>query len=102
MYILQRTKKMLLKNLCDNNLLSPSNKKDKLSKTITEVRKIEFDEVTNKTVQHNKAQVNDEIIDEFFKTKKMKLQKKWTFEKKLASDNVAKNNYLKLDFDKKK
>ena len=61
---------MLLINFCDNNLLSPSNKKHKLSKTITELRKIEFDEVTNKTLQHNITQVNDELIDEFFKTKK--------------------------------
>ena len=50
---------------CDNNLLSSSNKIDISSSNITELRKGDFDKVTTKTLQLNKIQVNEEVINEF-------------------------------------
>ena len=40
-------KDVVNKECCDNNLVSSSNKIDILSKTITELRKGEFDKVTS-------------------------------------------------------
>ena len=56
------------KEYCDKNLLSSNNKKDFLSKNITELRKGEFDKVTTKTLQLNETQVNDELINEFIES----------------------------------
>ena len=50
------------KEYYDNNLLS-SNKIDFFSRNITELRKMDFDEVTTKTLQLNKIQVNEELIN---------------------------------------
>ena len=55
------------KEFCDNNLLSSSNKIGILSKNITELRKGDFDKVTTKSLQLNKIQVNEELINEFIK-----------------------------------
>ena len=61
-------KDVVNKKCCDNNLLSSDNKIDILSKNITGLGKGEFDEVTNKTLQLNETQVNDELINEFFES----------------------------------
>ena len=55
-------KGVVIKEYCDNNLLSSSNKIDILRRNITELRKGEFDKVTTKTLQLNETQVNDELI----------------------------------------
>ena len=55
-------KDVVNKEYCDNNLLSSSNKKDILSRNITELRKGDFDKVTTKTLQLNETQVTDELI----------------------------------------
>ena len=55
-------KDVVNKEHCDNNLLSSNNKIDILSKNITELRKVEFDKVTTKTLQLKETQVNDEQI----------------------------------------
>ena len=47
---------------CDNNSLSSSNKKDILSRNLTELRKGDFDKVTTKILQLNETQVNEELI----------------------------------------
>ena len=61
-------KDVVNKEYCDNNLLSSSNKIDILRKNITELRKGDFDKVTTKTLQLNKIQVNEELINEFIKS----------------------------------
>ena len=40
------------KEYCDNNILFSNNKKDILSKNITELRKGEFDKITSKTLKN--------------------------------------------------
>ena len=55
-------KDVVNKEYCDNNSLSSNNKKDILSKNVTELRKGEFDKVTTKTLQLNETGVNDELI----------------------------------------
>ena len=61
-------KDVVNKEYCDNNLLSSTNKIDILSKIITELKKGDFDNVTTKTLQLNKIQVNEELINEFIKS----------------------------------
>ena len=53
---------------CDNNLFSTSNIIDISIKNITELRKGDFDKVTTKILQLNKIQVNEKLINEFFKS----------------------------------
>ena len=60
-------KDVVNREYCDNYLLSSSNEIDILSENITEQRKGGFDKVTIKTLQLNKIQVNEELINEFFK-----------------------------------
>ena len=47
-------KNVVIKEFCDNILLSSSNKIDSLSKNITELRKCEFDKVSTKILQLTK------------------------------------------------
>ena len=61
-------KDVVNKEYYDNNLLSSNNKIDILIKNITELRKVEFDKVTTKTLQLNETQVNDELINEFIES----------------------------------
>ena len=51
------------KEYCDNNLLSAYKKIYILSKINSELRKDEFEEVTDKTLQPHKTQVNDELVN---------------------------------------
>ena len=48
---------LLIKQYCDNNLLSTSNIIDISSKNITELRKGDFDKVRTKILQLNKIQL---------------------------------------------
>ena len=48
---------------CDNSSLSFSNIIDILSKSITDLRKGDFDKVKTKSLQLNKIQVNEELIN---------------------------------------
>ena len=48
--------------------MSSNNKIDILNKNISELRKGDFDKVTTKTIQLNKKQVNEELINEFIKS----------------------------------
>ena len=70
---------------------------DILSKRITEPSKSEFDKITTKALQLNKAQVNDELINEFIKSVN-DCTNKVNFCNKVASDPISKNNQLKLEF----
>ena len=53
---------------CDNNLLSSVNKIDISCRNITELRKVEFDKFTTKTLQLNETQVNDELINKLIES----------------------------------
>ena len=55
------------KEYCDNNLLSSFNKIDILSKNTIELRKGNFDKDAAKTLQLNKKQVNDGLINDYIK-----------------------------------
>ena len=74
---------------CDNNLLSSSNKKDILSRNVTELRKIDFDKVTTKTLQLNETQVNEELIKEFIKSAN-DVTNTVKFCNKIAADTICK------------
>ena len=75
-------------------MLSYSNKIDISSKNITELRNVEFDKVTTKTLQLNKKQVNYELINEFIKSKN-EVTNSLNFCNKVASDTISKYNQLK-------
>ena len=94
-------KDVVYKEYCDKNLLSSSNKIDILSRYITELRKRDFDEVTTKTLQLNKIQVNQELINEFINSAN-EVTNSVNFCKKVASDTIAKYNQLKLVIDNNK
>ena len=51
----------------DNNFFSHSNKKDVLIENITVIVKGDFDKVITKSLQLNKIQINEELINEFIK-----------------------------------
>ena len=86
------------KDYCDSNLLSCSNKIEILSKNITELRNGDCDKVTTKTLQLNKIQVNDELINEFIKSAN-EVTNTVNFCNKVASDTIS--NQLKQEFDNK-
>ena len=94
-------KNVVNKECCDNNLLSSSNKKDSLSKIITELRKGDFDKVTTKTLQLNKIQVNEELINEFIKSAN-EVTNTVNFCNEVAIDTISKYNQLKQEFDHNK
>ena len=81
-------KDVVIKECCDSNLISSSNKIDILSKKITELRKSDFDKVTTKTLQLNKIQVNDELINEFIKSAN-EVKSAVNFCNKVASDTIS-------------
>ena len=66
-------KDVVNKEYCYNSLLSSYNKKDILTKNITELRKGDNDKATTKRLQINKIQVNEELINGFVK-RQTKLQ----------------------------
>ena len=94
-------KDVVNKEFCDNNLLSSNNKKDILSKNITELRKGEFDKVTTKTLQRNETQVNDELINEFIESAN-EVTNTVNFCNKVAADTISKYNQLKQEIDNNK
>ena len=94
-------KDVVKKEYCENNLLSSSNKIDILSRNITELRKGDFDKVTNKTIQLNETQVNEELINEFIEsTNEVRNTVKFCI--KVAADTISKYNQLKQEFDNNK
>ena len=94
-------KNVVIKEYCDNNLLSCSNKIDILSKNITKLRKGEFDKITTKTLQLNETQDNEELINAFIEsTNEVRYTVK--FCKKVAADTISKYNHLKQEFDNNK
>ena len=74
---------------------------DTLSKTITELRKGEFDKVTTQTLQLNETQVNDELINEFIESAN-EVTNTVKFCNKVAADTISKYNQLKLEIDNNK
>ena len=94
-------KDVVNKEYCDNNLLSSNNKRDILSKNITELRKGEFDKVTTKTLQLNETRVNDELIIEFIESAN-EVTNIVNFCNKVAADTISKYNQLKQEFDNNK
>ena len=94
-------KDVVNKEYCDNNLLSPSNKIDILGRNITELRKGEFDKVTNKSLQLNETQINEELIIEFIESTN-EIRNTVKFCNKVAADTLSKYNQLKQKFDNNK
>ena len=90
-------KDIVNKEYCDNNLLSSSNKIDILRRNITELRKVEFDKVTIKTLQLNETRVNDELINEFIESTN-EVTNFNKFCNKVAADTISKYNQLKQEF----
>ena len=88
------------KEYCENNSLS-SRKIDIFSRNITELRKGDFDKVTTKTLQLNKIQVNEELINEFNKSAN-EVTNTVNFCIKIASDTISKYDQLKQEFDNNK
>ena len=91
-------KDVVNKEYCDNNLLSSDNKIIISSKKITELSKSEFDEITTKKLQLNKTFVNDELINEFTKSKN-EVTRTIKLCKKVAFDAISRYNQLKLEID---
>ena len=94
-------KDVVNKEFYDNVLLSSPNKKDILSRNITELRKGDFDKVTTKTLQLNETQVNDELINAFIESAN-EVTNTVKFRKKVAADTIFKYNQLKQEFDNNK
>ena len=94
-------KDVVIKEYCDNNLLSSNIRIDILSKNITELRKGDFDKVTTKTLQLNETQVNDELINEFIEPTN-EVTNTVKFCNKVAADTISKYNQLKQKFDNNK
>ena len=70
-----------------------------LSKIVTELKKKgDFVKVTTKTLQSNKVQVNEEIINEFIKSAK-EITNTVSFCNKVASDTISMYNQLKHEID---
>ena len=82
-------------------MLSSSHIIDILSKNITELRKGEFDQVTAKTIQLIKKQVNDELIYEIIKPAS-EVKNTGNFCNKVAAITISKYNQLKQEFDNNK
>ena len=91
-------KDVVNKEYWDNNLLSSSNKIDISSRNLTELRKGDFDKVTTKTLQLNKIQVNEELINEFIKSAN-EVTNTVNFCNKVASDTISKYNQINLLID---
>ena len=68
-----------------------------LSKNINELRKVEFDKVTTKTLQLNETRVNDELINEFVESEN-EVTNTVNFCNKVAADTISKKNQLKQKF----
>ena len=94
-------KDVVNKEYCDNNLLSSSNKIEILSRNITELRKVDFDKVTTKTLQLNETQVNENLIKEFIKSAN-EVTNVVNFSNKVAADTISKYNQLKQEIDNNK
>ena len=94
-------KDVVNKEYCDNNLLSSSNKIDILRRNITELRKVDFDKVTTKTLQLNETQVNEELINEFIESTN-EVRNTVKFCNKVAADTISKYNQSKQEFDNNK
>ena len=94
-------KDVVNKEYFDNNLLSSSNKIDILSRNITELRKVDFDKVTTKTLQLKETQVNEELINEFIESTN-EVRNTVKFCNKVAADTISKYNQLKQEFDNNK
>ena len=94
-------KDVVNKEYCDNNFLSSSNKIDILRRNVTELRKSDFDKVTNKTLQLNETQVNEELINEFIESTN-EVRNNVKFCNKVAADTISKYHQLKQEFDNNK
>ena len=94
-------KDVVNKEYCDNDLLSSSNKRDILSRNITELRKGDFDKVTTKTLQLNETQVNEELNNEFLEPTN-EVRNTVKFCNKIDADTISKYNQLKQEFDNNK
>ena len=94
-------KDVVNKEYSDKNLLTSSSKIDFLSKNITELITYDFDKVTTKSLQLNKKQVNEELINEFIKSAN-EVKNTVNFCIKDASDTISKYNQLKLQTDNNK
>ena len=91
-------KDVVNKEYCDNNLSSSDKKIIISSKKITEPSKSEIDKITTKNLQLNKTFVNDELINEFTKSKN-EVTRTINFCKKVAFDAISRYDQLKLEFD---
>ena len=58
----------------------------------------DFDKVTTKTLQQNKTQVNEELINEFIKSAN-EVTNTVNFCNEVASDTISKYNRLKQEID---
>ena len=94
-------KDVVIKEYCDNNLLFSNKKIDILSENISELRKVEFDKVTTKTLQLNETRVIDELINEFIESAN-EVRNTVKFCKEIAADTISKNNQLKQEFNNNK
>ena len=94
-------KDVVNKEYCDNNFHSSYNKIDSLSKNITELRKVDFDKVTTKTLQLIITHVNDELTIEFIESAN-EVKKTVNFCNKVAADTISKYNQLKQELDNNK
>ena len=94
-------KDVVIKEYCDNNILSSSNKIDILNRNKSELRKGDFDKVTTKTLQLNETQVNEELINEFIELTN-EVRNTVKFCNKVAADTISKYNQLKREFDNNK
>ena len=89
------------KECFENSLLSSSNKTEILTKNITELRRGDFDKVTTKSLQLNKIQFIEELINEFI-TSANEVTNTVNFCDKVATDTISKYNQIKLEIDNNK
>ena len=94
-------KDVVNKEFCNSNLSSSNKKIDILNKNTTELRKVDFDKFNIETLQLNKIQVNEELINEFF-TSTNEVTNTVNCCNKVASDTISKYNQLKQEFDNNK
>ena len=87
-------KDVVIKEYCDNKLLSSSNKTDILGRNITELKKGDFDKVTTKTLQLSKIHVIEELINEFIKPAN-EVTNTVNFCNKVPANIISKYNQLK-------
>ena len=89
------------KDVVKKIIVTSPNEIDILGKNITELRRVDFDTVTTKTLQLNKIEVNEEQINEFVKSAN-EFTNTVNFCNKVVSDIISKYNQLKQEFDNNK